>query len=409
MAHEIHSNASGMDYGDTSAQWIGNSSIATNVSVINNALHPPPGQMLQPPHVIRLQIALHVLKIYYEPCLVGFGILGNIFSCVIILRSKLSNLSFANYLAAILVADSLFLVNLFLLWIVNMGVDLFRVGALCHATTLLSHASSFLSVWYTTCLAVDRLLYLLCGSNPQHIFSALRAKIAIVTLAIIAIAVFRNMSLIFGVVHYGQISICTPQINFHHALHTLNKIDVFLNCLLPYACLITIFIIGTAMACRRHRNLRVGSRRSISRTPSGEEYERGQRTGPICFIGYFLVMTLPSQSFRVFIALQEMSGQLKMFDLEMVLIQNVLQYPLYTRSSLNIVILLLVYSGFRASASVCLISLAQFVCDWVRKRKCERKGETCDTEEIASGFMNIDICHEESISFSEEHTQEVTV
>ena len=383
MAYAIASNDTELDYEFSQFHFTNNSFSVniTNTNFPNQNAYMPPGGLS--PFVLRLQVILGYLKIYYVPCLVGFGMLGNIVSCIILWKSKLAALSCSHYLSAVLVADLLFLVNLFFLWLVDIGADLYRLGAWCHLTTFLSHASSFLSLWYTTCLALDRLLYLRYGSLQRHCCSVLKAKVLILAFAMIAIAVFLNMSLTFGVVYMGTTAICTPLTRFYHALHTLSQIDVFLNCVIPYIFILCVFFMGVAKVYHKQKNNRLGPNRRIPRRIHyyGSDHEKGQQTGPVCFIGYYLGLTLPSQSFRLFMTIKEMSGTMGMVNLEMVLLQKVLQYLHYTRFSLNILILLLCYNGFRASTGACLKSAARAVCGLFEVQQRERK--YCDIEDTS--------------------------
>ncbi len=308
-----------------------------------------------------LQTAIYFLKIYYTPLLVIVGILGNIFSCVVMLRTKLKMLSFVQYFAAILAADTLFLINLMCLWMVDMGVNLYRLGAWCHFTTFLSHSSGFLSLWYTVCLAVDRLIFAHFALLERKMCTPLRAKILITSLALTAIAVFLNMSLTVGLVQVRQTLMCTPLRQFVTALRKLNHVDIFINSIIPYCVLIIIFSLGAIKAYGEHRWMRIQGR-TRNTTTFKCEHERGQVRASLSFMLYYLLLTLPVQTFRVTLTLKDIVSPITMPpDMKLMLWQHILQYLYYTHFSFNLFILLATYHGFRMSIKVMFVSVFKSV------------------------------------------------
>ena len=340
--------------------WINETRNTINFSGTAKGFPVPDAQL------VRFQEIINVLDTYYIPSLVVFGILGNTFCCTMILNSKLSKLSYAHYIASIMVADSLFLVNLFLLWLLYMGLNLYRIGALCHFTTFLSHSSSFLSLWYTVCLGLDRLLFLHYGNLQRHLLSALKAKVVTAILATIAIAVFLNICLTFGVISLYKTTLsCVPLSRFANVLHTMQQIDVFLNCLIPYLILTSVVFVGVIkLYCKRRKHRQTPMHRISRRLRHiyyGGAFERGQIIGPITFIGYYITFTLPSQSFRLYVTFTEMSGKLNTMDTNLMMIQRSLQYFHYSRFALNVIVLLLSYKGLRASTTACLHSTGRVI------------------------------------------------
>ena len=319
----------------------------------NDTDYDAPGEYFIPPlpntFLMKFQAILDVLRLQYVLALVIVGLIGNTFCLTVMIKTKLSDLSHVQYIIAMLVTDTIFLVNIMCLWLVDIGIDMYQLGAWCHLTTFLSHSSSFLSLWYVVCIAVDRMVFMF--GLMQHTSTTLHAKMTVLALAMIAIAVFLNMSLTFGVVYIGATPICTPLTRFYRALHTLGRIDVFLNCVVPYCFLFIVVVVGGATMCYRYCGNGLEGGVVIGRGLSCPEdiSQQGQVTGPIIFIGYYLLLTVPAQAFRLYMTIQELQGVAGMVDLRMVLLQKTIQYVQYTRYAFNIVPLWLFYTGFRRS------------------------------------------------------------
>ena len=362
-----------------------------NVSIMIDALlppvpdyHPPPVLFPTPQHSPLLQEIINSLRFYYTPVLVVVGVLGNIFCSVVLMRTQLKTFSFVHYLAAILLADTFFLFNLMCLWMVDMGINLYHLGAWCHFTTFLSHTSCFLSLWYTVALSIDRSIVMHCSSQARKLCTVLRAKVVVVTLAMTAIAVYLNISLTVGVVHLGTTAICTPLSIFIKALRTLNHIDIFLNSMVPYIILLLVVIPGLVRAYIE-RNWVTGMRGPRGPgQPIDTDVEKGHNVLMLSFVIYFIVLTLPSQAFRFVITIREMmSSPLDMMSIRAMSWQQLLQYLYYTRYSLNIVVIFASFEGFRGACAhlyhMCIHCSAMDACGRQREVVCQSDIEENDT------------------------------
>ena len=233
--------------------------------VTSPALRPPPSRMAPGPPPFGLQggsdpiVALFQaismpLQRYGIPTYCSVGLLGNLLAVIVLLRSELWTLSAARYLLAVLVADVAYLTNLLIGWLGDVGVGVYNHGGLCHFTTFLSHGSCFLALWCLVCFAVDGYIRICFRRRQDRMCTTTRANVIILAFVAVAIAVFINISITFGVTS-GPVLRCAPLKMFIVTLQTLFKIDIFLNSMLPDVAIIFMFchalLVGVCCTCGR--------------------------------------------------------------------------------------------------------------------------------------------------------------
>ena len=221
------------------------------------------------------------------------------------------------------------------------------------------------SVFLQVCLALDRLLHMHWPLIERRWCSPFRARIVILGLTLVSTAVFLNMSLIYGAVEIGAGAvICAPVGSAHQTVRTLNQVDLFLNCVLPYVLLLAIFILGLVNTSKQRRQKRqyLPTRRLPKRVVIYEgSYEKGQNSGPLAFIGFYLLLSVPSQSFRTYMTILDIQGSHgpHRMPLKMILIQQTLLYVQYARCALNLLILISCSSGYRCASKAWLSGIAK--------------------------------------------------
>ena len=183
---------------------------------------------------LRLRNTLLFMQTYASPLIFCAGIPLNLISLAIVGKGCLQKTSLIQYLCAILTTDVTLLANLFMMWLTQRGFDLYRLGALCHFTSFLSHTSSFLSLWITVGLAVDGYIRICFTQSARSLCTIIRARVVILCLVACATAVFLNISLMVGVVPTPAGHICAPINRYINTLKVLGKTDIFINVMLPY-------------------------------------------------------------------------------------------------------------------------------------------------------------------------------
>ena len=335
---------------------------------------PPGRRMYGPPNVmpspivIQLQHALSILQQYYKPSIIGIGLIGNTFAILVMAKSNLSKFSYVNYLIALYIADCCYLFNLLCLWLAENGVNIYKLGAWCHFVIFLSQSSSFLSLWCITSFFVDRFIGLQLQYWERSLCTTVKAKIIVIGFAVIAIAVFLNISLTVGVIIApGPTIYCVPLPRFANSWKILDKIDIFINCMIPYLFAMGILVASVIGAhregllfCARRRRTVVGPHR----TPQPIQiYDSDLEKGRTClFLTYafiHLLLNVPSKVIRLIQTFSMWSTTQVQMDQELLLWQQLFSNIGNARPAINVFILLFSYKGFRLAIKFLLIQLCK--------------------------------------------------
>ncbi len=323
-----------------------------------------------------LENTLTDLQDYFVPSLIATGFVGNSFAIFVMLRTRLCKFSYINYLIALLISDCCYLFNLLCLWMAERGINIYKLGAWCHFVIFLSQSSSFLSLWYITCFLLDRFIALNMQHWARSLCTTVKAKIAVIGLALVAIAVFLNISLTVGVIIIpGPQIFCVPLRRFQHSWTILGRMDIFINCIFPYllASLMTGFGLWAAkkegILCSRNRRTVIGPHR----TPQPIEiYDSDLEKGQTClFFSYALMhlaLSLPSQFLRIhqtFGLWVNPAGHMTKVG---AMWQKLLSHLYHTRTAINIFLLLICYKGFRLAIKYLLLQMHKAI-----RRRCQHR------------------------------------
>lgn len=327
-------------------------------------LGPPPPP---PPIVVQLQRILSLMQQYYQPSVIGVGFVGNFFAILVCIRSNLSKFSYVNYLIALFIADSCYLFNLLCLWLAEHGVNIYTLGAWCHFVIFLSQSSSFLSLWYLTGFLVDRFIALQMQFWERSLCTTVKAKIIVIGFAMVAIAVFLNISLTVGVIIApGPKVYCTPLRRFAHSWKILDRMDIFINCMFPYLLSFCIFLVSVCSAhregllCNRRRRTVLGPHR----TPQPIQiYDSDLEKGRTClFLSYafvHLLLNIPSQVIRLMQTFSMWYNPQQRMNVEHLMWHQFFSNIAHARPAINIFVLLLSYKGFRLAIKFLLIQMCK--------------------------------------------------
>ena len=339
---------------------------------INN---PNPSMDLE---ALKLHKTLQLMQTYASPFIFCTGIPLNLISLVILAKGCLQKASVIQYLCAILATDVTLLANLFIMWLTQRGLDLYRLGALCHFTSFLSHTSSFLSLWITVAMAVDGYIRICFPQSAKSLCTIIRARVVILCLVACATAVYLNISLMVGVVPTPIGHVCAPVNRYINTLKVLGKADIFINVMLPYLSLIYLMVHVAlnvlAEICKSpqsHRKVHLqtgGETREPLNMQCTEEVKRINTKGNglrcetedcnlqtrtqlaslcFCVVFFTLCLNLPSAVLRTFNTLLQMKYPNRPMVDTQLLWQQLLQYPYYLKSACNMIILLLASRNFR--------------------------------------------------------------
>ncbi len=342
-----------------------------------NAPRPPPLD----PSIQILQSTLMKMQTYASPCIFCIGIPLNMMSLILIARWRIKKASMTQYLCVILIADVTLLANLLFVWLTQRGFDLYRLGALCHFTWFVSQSSSFLSLWFSVCLAVDGFLRTCFDeAKSKQLCTKIRARVVILCLVACATAVYLNTSLMVGVFHMGTTNVCHPLHQYVETLKTLDKIDIFVNVILPYCGLGYLFLhtcvvylmqnVSLPAAVTNCLHMRGHKTYGKEVNPPSNMQPREENTTlqtndtkvehalfvrkeainiSLCLVMFTLILNVPSASLRTYNTMQRIFFPNKMMTMDKYLWQQLLQYPYYLKSACNFFLLLIASSAFRES------------------------------------------------------------
>ncbi len=349
-----------------------------------NAPQPPPLD----PSIESLQNTLGKMQTYASPCIFCIGIPLNMMSLILIAKWCIKKASMTQYLCVILIADVTLLTNLLLVWLTQRGFDLYRLGALCHFTSFVSQSSSFLSLWFSVCLAVDGFIRTCCNeTKSKKLCTKIRARVVILCLVACATAVYLNISLMVGVFHVGTKNVCYPLNQYVATLNTLDKIDIFVNVILPYSGLGYLFLhtcivylmqnVSVPAAVTQCLQMRGHKTYGKEVNPPSNMQNREENTTlqtndskieraifvrkeainiSLCLVMFTLILNVPSASLRTYNTMQRIFFPNRPMTMDKYLWQQLLQYPYYLKSACNFFLLLLASGAFRESMVGLIIS-----------------------------------------------------
>lgn len=330
-------------------------------------------------HLFRVLYILAAINVYYTPVVVILGSVTNILASVTLCVSKLKKNPISHYLAAKSLSDSVFLLCLVLLWAAHMGIPSIRTDALCPYLYLGSRMSSFISVWLVVLMCLERNI-LVCenwwpfcgkycqtrgkfGTRYKTYCSILKSQILIIALVILGTCVYVNISVTISAFKYGNTSICWSV--FPNTFRMLDKFDIVFNVVIPY------FLVILLSACTWRAVMHVTAIRK------GTIAQRGLEQGTVRFCPkaeihstkvvciycvVFLLMTLPTQSLRIFHETRDTFNIHVNLGIRGYLWQHCTQVLFQSSYAINFIVLLASHHTFRKA-------LRQLILSWFFRLK----------------------------------------
>ncbi|XP_039294923.1 uncharacterized protein LOC111059972 [Nilaparvata lugens] len=187
-------------------------------------------------------LLLDFFRDYYMPIMICVGLVGNLLSCVVFLRTHLKVRSSSYYLAALATADFGFNVTLLLVWLSGFGLRVFNADGWCQGVVYFSSVCSFLSVWLIVAFTVERFIAVQYPLHRPHMCTVERAKAVVSLLAALSLLLNGYSLFTAGVrLHEGE-HICDMNENYREAMRVINAIDTILTLIVP---LVLIVIMNT--------------------------------------------------------------------------------------------------------------------------------------------------------------------
>ncbi|KAH0948270.1 hypothetical protein HN011_009859 [Eciton burchellii] len=191
-----------------------------------------------------LYFLLDFFHLYYIPFIILLGLVGNLLSCVVFVKTHLKLRSSSYYLAALAIADFGFLTSLLLVWLNNMlGWRVFNKDGWCETLVYVSAVCSSLSVWLIVAFTIERFIAVQYPLHRPHMCTVARAKMIILVLAVLALASHSYSFVTAGVVKSQDgDEVCELRVEYLEMMQIINIIDSIASLIAP---LVLIIVMNT--------------------------------------------------------------------------------------------------------------------------------------------------------------------
>ena len=185
------------------------------------------------PNSMEFRRIVHLLDLYLVPIIAVFGILGNLVSFLVFVATYLKHMSSSVYLAGLAISDSVFLFVVLISWSNNIGNKTYHQHGWCHLFVYLAYVSSFLSVWFVVCFTVERHIAVCFPLKRQTWCTACRARILVITISVLALAIYSFSFWMTEVIDYYGQPFCSVKEKYYQVQATINIVDTLITLIFP--------------------------------------------------------------------------------------------------------------------------------------------------------------------------------
>lgn len=251
---------------------------------------------------------IRCLTFYVAPVIAIAGILGNGVVIATLRSVPRTSSSWSLYVVAVNAVQALHLAVQLDTWTSDIGYGIYGVvGGWCQLVTFVSSATEFLVVWFCVLLGIDRAVAAIRRTRRAASIlpcsGVVFARVALVSVGVLAVVVYVNVSLIYGEVRYGDSwsTWCLPLDAFDAAVRRLRLANAVLNSALPMLVLVPCVVIValTAVLNRESHTSSLPRGRRIGRGEVGAVVLKleGDRCS-LLTLSTFLAFNIPVHGFR---------------------------------------------------------------------------------------------------------------
>ena len=292
-----------------------------------------------------IEQTIYWIRIGYTPVLVVLGTVANIITSIATMRSVLRKLSSSHYLCAISLVNSLYLIMLLLKWLTELGYNVYHRPIMCQLTDMLCNISSFLSIWITVALCVDRYIAISWPPESPKMCTVIRARIVITLMVVISLIIYLNTSLTVGVVESSRGPLCVPLPMPFRKIPSLRLLEIIVNHAIPFAATGILLSLIVNAIYKSHRGL----------NPLFQSDNSHLRHTTVVYFTAFLLFQVPADALKTafFINREFIKSDLQedkshvMLHFQLWLF--VAEYLAHTGMAMNLVLLTTSYPLFRQS------------------------------------------------------------
>lgn len=188
---------------------------------------------MTPRNLSSTEAILWYTQLYVIPVLIAIGLVGNILSFLVFMYTHLRRLSSTFYLAALSLADTGFLVQLFASWLSYVRVFIFHKDGWCQTFVYLAYVCSFLSVWFVVGFTAERYIAVCYPLKRQNMCTVARAKIVVFGLTIFALLAYSFGAWTTGIIANGVRQRCHCLSQYCDLVVIFNNTDTVITLIVP--------------------------------------------------------------------------------------------------------------------------------------------------------------------------------
>ncbi len=154
-------------------------------------------------------------------------------SLMVFSMTHLKRSSSATYLSALSLADTGFLLSLFIVWLPRVQVPIFHTAGWCQMTIYLTHIFCFLSVWMIVSFSAERYIIVYHPLSRDTYCTKTKARIVIGCLFVFALVLYCSTLVTSGVVRFHTQQFCMPLPQYYEIITVMTSVDTFLAWVVP--------------------------------------------------------------------------------------------------------------------------------------------------------------------------------
>ena len=308
----------------------------------------------------KFRYVMGALNLYIIPILVGVGVFTNILSVVVFTTTHLRLQASSVYLASLAVADSGYLLALFVGWFGWIDIHLFHRPFWCQTVVYVTYVCSFISVWNVASFTIERYL-VVCHPFKLTYLSSVRSAVIVVSCEALFACIMYSYNLWTShVVYYGNQSYCSTKEQFASYVSIMVHIDTVITLVIPS---LIIVLLNIKLYITVYRLLRTKNSDTTAETYSSsvttsasnrgsDESKTSQRSTfstintPRCpqlrttrmlliVSTVFVLLNMPSYAFKVYAVISQLIVSDYFPSAALFRWQEILHFPYYINFAIN--------------------------------------------------------------------------
>ncbi|XP_038216912.1 neuromedin-U receptor 1-like isoform X2 [Zerene cesonia] len=309
-------------------------------------------------------LVAHALFVYYTPVLILLGSIGNLLSVYVFFNSKLRLQSTSQYLSALAISDTIFLLQLLAPWLSAVSVtSIFYTGGFCQVFVYLSYVSCCLSAWLVVAFTIERFVAVLYPLRRNAWCTVKRARHVIILLS--GGATMMNLPVLrFAIPTSDDCNIDRKYLE--HAAR-FNLVDTMLSFSIPLSLIVLLNVWIIFGVCRLER-----TRHQLMKAEGSTAGERARQTRLVgcprsqqrvtrmllIVSSVFVILNLPGYALRIIAYAYDLQGSETMTGRWMALQQLAIMF-FHTNFGINFMLYCLTGQNFRRAVCQSLPCLRQ--------------------------------------------------